>query len=119
MLSHYLSRERAKLLQLKTRLQDQIQTSNQSMTSFKSMHLFDEMESSLADVRVILELVETCLIQAYVAINSPLLISLLRVENSCNYDKTVEILLKHQKTKELVEFYKAKGHHEKALKILS
>jgi hypothetical protein len=59
------------------------------------------------------------LLQVYLTTQNPLLGSLLRVQNHCNYQRTVALLLKYKKNDELVEFYKAKKHHRKALDFLS
>lgn len=114
-LSQYLSRERAKLVVLKHDLAEQIKNLKNSA---RSMSNYDPLEASYQDATSLLEFVETVLLQVYLTTDSPLLGSLLRVENSCNYERTVALLFKHKKYTELVDFYRTKGHHDKALTFL-
>ncbi|KAJ3361071.1 Vam6/Vps39-like protein [Kappamyces sp. JEL0680] len=118
-LSRYLSRERVKLLKYQKELEDQIASCNQSMSSIRSMTVYEALESSLTDVNTLVEFVETCLLQVYLVTKSPLLGPLLRVSTSCNYTRVVALLVKYGKSRELVEFYKARGHHHKALTYIT
>jgi hypothetical protein len=78
-LSQYLSRERVRLIKFQKDIQYQIVTTNQSMSSFRSLNAMEKLESSLSDYNNLVEFVETCLLQVYLITKSPLLSSLLRV----------------------------------------
>lgn len=117
-LAQYLSRERSKLSQFKTDLEERVMTANQAMTSFRSIAEYERLECALSDSRKLLEFVETCLLRAYLLINSPLLLSLLRVKTLVDYNRTVDLLLKFKKHNELVEFYKSRNESRKALMFL-
>ncbi|KAI8903006.1 vacuolar sorting protein 39 domain 1-domain-containing protein [Globomyces pollinis-pini] len=114
-LSSYLSKERVKLTRyirdLEATVVDSIGTPNRS--SYE-----ENVKNSLADCRNLKEVVETALLQVYLTTGSTLLGSLLRVENSCNYERTVELLMRFNKYEELIDFYRTKGHHQKALTFI-
>jgi hypothetical protein len=107
-----------KLIRSKHDTIDKIASASQSIISFRSANESDHLKADLKDLETLLEFVETCLLKAYLIINSPLLLSLLRGDNSCNYNRIVDILLKYEKFDELIEFYKAKGENENALAFL-
>lgn len=123
-LSPYLSRERSRLLQYKrTLFSDGRQYSHDRIKHTKRVvegPLADENVTPRpdADYEYLIEFVETTLLQSYVLLRNPLLQSLLRVKNSCNFKKTVSLLLKHGLNRELIDFYRTMEHHEEALEFL-
>ncbi|KAF9438235.1 Vam6/Vps39-like protein [Entomortierella beljakovae] len=98
------------------KIQKQVQTLQQNHESFTySRHDHDqEIKESLQ----VLEIVDTALLKSYMMTNERLVGSLLRVNNHCNLEETESLLLKHKKYKELVDFYRGKGQHRKALDLL-
>jgi hypothetical protein len=117
-LARYLARERVKLHQFNIQLSKKLTKESGSLVSFRSLSTTERMEQSLQDTNQLLEFVETALLHTYLVTNNPLLGPLLRVENHCNYDRTVALLQKHQKNNELVDFYRAKRQHSQALLLL-
>ena len=95
-LAQYLARERSKLLQFQKTVQEKLHEIKNSLTSFRTFTDQDKVEASLEDCKNLVEFVETSLLQVYLIINSPLLLPLLRVSNSCNFDRTERLLLRHQ-----------------------
>jgi hypothetical protein len=95
-LGQYLARERSRLLIYIKDLSSQIVKWNESLTSFKSISALEEIELTLNDSRNILEFTETALLQVYLISNNPLLGPLLRMQTSCNYERTVALLLKYK-----------------------
>ncbi|KAJ3322293.1 Vam6/Vps39-like protein [Boothiomyces sp. JEL0866] len=120
----YLSKERVKLITYRNELTTQMnQTAKNAIN--KSPYFDTSIEDALSDCKCLLEFVETALLQVYLTTNSTLLGSLLRVENSCNYERTVALLIRfkvisssNEKNNELIDFYKAKGQHQKALTFM-
>ncbi|KAG0044852.1 Vam6/Vps39-like protein [Gryganskiella cystojenkinii] len=92
----------------------QILQQNNDSFSYNHQDQEDEIEEQLR----ILEVVDTALLKAYMLTNERLVGSLLRVTNHCNLGETESLLLKHKKYRELVDFYKGKGQHRKALELL-
>ncbi|KAJ3312049.1 Vam6/Vps39-like protein [Boothiomyces sp. JEL0838] len=113
----YLSKERVKLITYRNELTSQMDQKAKSAIN-KSPYFDTSIEDALSDCKCLLEFVETALLQVYLTTNSPLLGSLLRVENSCNYERTVALLIRFKKNNELIDFYKAKGQHQKALTFM-
>ncbi|KAJ3273202.1 Vam6/Vps39-like protein [Terramyces sp. JEL0728] len=113
----YLSKERVKLITYRNELAAQM--NQKAKNSIHKNPYFDStIEDSLSDCKFLLEFAETALLQVYLTTNSSLLGSLLRVENSCNYERTVALLIRFKKNNELIDFYKAKGQHQKALTFM-
>jgi hypothetical protein len=117
-LGRYLARERVKLHQFNIQLSKKLSKESDSLVSFRSLSTTERMEQSIHDTNQLLEFVETALLHTYLVTNNPLLGPLLRVENNCNYDRTVALLLKHRKHSELIDFYRAKRQHSQALLLL-
>ncbi|KAI7829554.1 vacuolar sorting protein 39 domain 2-domain-containing protein [Gamsiella multidivaricata] len=98
------------------KLQKSIQMLQQSNESF-SYNRRDQ-EDEVQEKLHTLEIVDTALLKSYMMTNERLVGSLLRVSNHCNLEETESLLLKHKKYKELVDFYRGKGQHRKALELL-
>ncbi|KAF9585929.1 Vacuolar morphogenesis protein 6 [Lunasporangiospora selenospora] len=98
------------------KIQKSLLSLQQSTESFSYSHL--DYDMSVDDHVQILDVVDTALLKSYMLTNERLVGSLLRVTNYCNLEETENLLLKHKKYKELVDFYKGKGHHQKALELL-
>lgn len=101
----YLARERVRLSKYQKVLMDKIYESNHGITSFRSFTTLDQLESSLADSKNLLEFVETSLMQVYLMVDSPLLGPLVRVENSCNQLRTVGLLKKYKVCSLILSLY--------------
>ncbi|KAJ3257009.1 Vam6/Vps39-like protein [Boothiomyces macroporosus] len=95
----YLSKERVKLITYRNELTIQMDQKAKSAIN-KSPYFDTSIEDALSDCKCLLEFVETALLQVYLTTNSPLLGSLLRVENSCNYERTVALLIRFKITSE-------------------
>ncbi|KAL2916599.1 Vacuolar morphogenesis protein 6 [Polyrhizophydium stewartii] len=78
----------------------------------------EDEPSLLEDAYRLSELVDTSLLKTYLALNSPLLGSLVRVENFCDLQTTEMLLIKAEKIDALVDFYFARRMHDKALQHL-
>ncbi|KAG0198890.1 Vam6/Vps39-like protein [Mortierella sp. GBA30] len=97
-------------------IQKAIQDLQKSNESFSYSH--QEQEDAIEEKLKVLELMDTALLKSYMMTNERLVGSLLRVTNHCNLEETENLLLKHKKYKELVDFYRGKGQHRKALELL-
>ncbi|KAF9156153.1 Vacuolar morphoproteinsis protein 6 [Linnemannia schmuckeri] len=93
-----------------------LQTLQNNHDSFSYRHSNQEDEAE--DYLQMLEIVDTALLKSYMMTHERLVGSLLRVNNHCNPDETESLLLKHKKYKELVDFYRGKQLHRKALELL-
>ncbi|KAF9960501.1 Vam6/Vps39-like protein [Mortierella alpina] len=98
------------------KIQKSLQTLQQNNDSFSYNH--QEHEEEIQEKMHVLEVVDTALLKSYMMTNERLVGSLLRVTNHCNLEETESLLLKHKKYKELVDFYRGKGQHRKALELL-
>ncbi|KAG0263458.1 Vam6/Vps39-like protein [Mortierella polycephala] len=98
------------------KIQKDVQTLQQNNDSFSYRH--QEQEEEIQEHLRVLEIVDTALLKSYMMTNERLVGSLLRVTNHCNLEETETLLLKHKKYKELVDFYRGKGQHRKALELL-
>ncbi|KAF9984824.1 Vam6/Vps39-like protein [Mortierella antarctica] len=98
------------------KIQKSLQTLQQNNDSFSYNH--QEHEDEIQEKLHVLEVVDTALLKSYMMTNERLVGSLLRVTNHCNLEETESLLLKHKKYKELVDFYRGKGQHRKALELL-
>ncbi|KAG0335759.1 Vam6/Vps39-like protein [Podila horticola] len=98
------------------KIQKSLQTLQQNSDSFSYNH--QDQEDEIEEKLHVLELVDTALLKSYMMTNERLVGSLLRVTNYCNLEETESLLLKHKKYRELVDFYKGKGQHRKALELL-
>ena len=90
-----------------------------SDTAYSMIETYDgEGFDSDSELRSLSVLVDMALFRIYVELNHSLLGSLFRVRNYLD-DKEVELVLSEkQKWNELVEYYKGKKQHEKALDVL-
>ncbi|ORZ13809.1 vacuolar sorting protein 39 domain 2-domain-containing protein [Lobosporangium transversale] len=98
------------------KIQKSIQKLQQNNDSFSYNH--QDQEKEIEAKLHVLEIVDTALLKSYMMTNERLVGSLLRVTNHCNLEETESLLLKHKKYKELVDFYRGKGQHRKALELL-
>ncbi|KAJ3294644.1 Vam6/Vps39-like protein [Borealophlyctis nickersoniae] len=73
---------------------------------------------NLADIRYLMQVVDTTLLKVYLRVNPALVGPLLRVRNYCSLEDCEELLKENQKYLELVELYRGKGLHKKALDFL-
>ncbi|KAI8913372.1 hypothetical protein EDD86DRAFT_200415 [Gorgonomyces haynaldii] len=108
-LSLYLARERTRLSKYRNK-----QTQRRVSISYADI----SDQPMLSDALYLSELVDTTLLRVYVQMQSPLLGSLLRVENYCHKETCEQELKKHSKIKELLDFYKTRGLHQQALEYL-
>ncbi|KAG0322530.1 Vam6/Vps39-like protein, partial [Dissophora globulifera] len=79
---------------------------------------YQDQEHDTPEQTEALEIVDTALLKSYMLTNERLVGSLLRVPNHCNLEETESLLLKHKKYRELVDFYRGKKQHRKALELL-
>ncbi|KAI1318862.1 Vacuolar morphogenesis protein 6 [Mortierella claussenii] len=98
------------------KVQKSIQTLQQNNDSFSYNH--QEQQDEIGEKLHTLEIVDTALLKSYMMTNERLVGSLLRLTNHCNLEETESLLLKHKKYRELVDFYRGKGQHRKALELL-
>ncbi|KAG0022469.1 Vam6/Vps39-like protein [Entomortierella chlamydospora] len=98
------------------KIQKSVHTLQQHNDSFSYSRY--ENEEEIQEELHVLEIVDTALLKSYMMTNERLVGSLLRVTNHCNLEETEGLLLKHKKYKELVDFYRGKGQHLKALELL-
>ncbi|KAG0231170.1 Vacuolar morphogenesis protein 6 [Actinomortierella wolfii] len=98
------------------KIQREIQALQQDKESFSYNH--QDHDEKLEEHYRVLEQVDTALLKSYMTTNERLVGSLLRVTNYCNLEETETLLLKHKKYKELVDYYKGKSLHRKALELL-
>ncbi|KAG0294172.1 Vam6/Vps39-like protein [Linnemannia gamsii] len=98
------------------KIQKSIQTLQNDHESFSYRH--SNPEEEVEEHLQMLEIVDTALLKSYMMTHERLVGSLLRVNNHCNPEETESLLLKHKKYKELVDFYRGKHLHRKALELL-
>ena len=70
------------------------------------------------DIVGLCQVVDSTLLKIYVILGSPLLGSLVRLENFCQVDTSANILKAHGKHHELLDFYRTKQCHDLALAFL-
>ncbi|KAF8975925.1 Vam6/Vps39-like protein [Entomortierella lignicola] len=97
-----------------------IQLSIQNLQKNSDAFSYDRhgKEDEIQEKLHVLEVVDTALLKSYMMTHERLVGSLLRVNNYCNIEETESLLMKHKKYKELVDFYRGKGQHLKALELL-
>ncbi|KAI8923125.1 vacuolar sorting protein 39 domain 2-domain-containing protein [Entophlyctis helioformis] len=124
----YLSRERARLSKYRARLPHPdsklalarpVHQTTAPSAERDDFHLSTLEGLSYDDVIHLSQLVDTSLLKSYVLLNSPLLGSLVRVENFCDLAITEELLKTAKKDAALLDFYSSKRLHSKALAYLS
>jgi hypothetical protein len=119
-LMDYLSRQRAgisrRLRQL-DRINSEVGTDIESAYSMVDTYDGEGFDSE-EELLVLSGLVDTALFRIYLELNHSLLGSLFRVPNFIDQSAVERILPKREKWDELVEFYKGKKLHEKALNVL-
>eukprot|EP00051_Salpingoeca_urceolata_P000045 m.32547 g.32547 ORF g.32547 m.32547 type:complete len:927 (-) comp10061_c0_seq2:69-2849(-) len=64
------------------------------------------------------EIIDTTLLKCYLQTNPSLAASLLRVTNRCNLKESEKMLMQAKRFRELVDLYRNRGLHEKALALL-
>ncbi|KAF9362961.1 Vam6/Vps39-like protein [Mortierella sp. NVP85] len=77
-----------------------------------------EQDEKIQNALKMLDIVDTALLKSYMVAGGPQVGALLRNVNYCNLEETESLLIKHKKNRELVDFYKGKGQHRKALEHL-
>eukprot|EP00842_Homolaphlyctis_polyrhiza_P006700 jgi/Hompol1/7030/HPOL_002403-RA len=112
-LSGYLSRERARLARYRAKLK-------RSAAKSASLAGFNAEQETLdfADACNLSKLVDTSLLKVYLLLNSPLLGSLVRVDNFCDLITTQRLLTLSKKFDVLVDYFFAKKLHQEALDML-
>jgi hypothetical protein len=73
---------------------------------------------SLPDVEALSNIIDTALFKVYMIINDALIGPLLRVQNNCDMDVCESLLKSQNKYSELIDLYRGKNYHKKALDIL-
>ncbi|ORX48192.1 hypothetical protein BCR36DRAFT_84127, partial [Piromyces finnis] len=133
-LIHYLTEQRSRLtkqrlylLTIQNRSSMSKSLSNSTINSYLSTAAASEIslstivyyrQLSLPDVEALSNIIDTALFKVYIIINDALVGPLLRVQNNCDMD-VCEVLLKSQnKYSELIDLYRGKNYHKKALDIL-
>jgi len=132
-LIHYLTEQRSRLtkqrlylLTMQNRSSMPKSLSNSTINSYLSTAISEISLStivyyrqlSLPDVEALSNIIDTALFKVYMIINDALVGPLLRVQNNCDMD-VCEVLLKSQnKYSELIDLYRGKNYHKKALDIL-
>ncbi|KAK6094315.1 Vacuolar morphogenesis protein 6 [Batrachochytrium dendrobatidis] len=124
-ISGYLLRERARLAKYCFQIKDTSNTPVQSTEIASAEHFIANGEPFMSDtpthddVHHLSVIIDTSLLKAYLALNSPLLRSLVRVDNHCDI-ATAELLFNHTKKFDaLIDLYFAKQLHLKALEWLA
>ncbi|ORX38109.1 hypothetical protein BCR36DRAFT_23352, partial [Piromyces finnis] len=130
-LIHYLTEQRSRLtkqrlylLTIQNRSSMSKSLSNSTINSYLSTAAASEIslstivyyrQLSLPDVEALSNIIDTALFKVYIIINDALVGPLLRVQNNCDMD-VCEVLLKSQnKYSELIDLYRGKNYHKKAL----
>ncbi|TPX46151.1 hypothetical protein SeLEV6574_g03379 [Synchytrium endobioticum] len=71
-----------------------------------------------ADLLYLSEIVDTALLKVYLRVNDALVGPLLRVDNRVNLEEAEQLLTEAKKYKELLDLYRTRGLHRKALDLL-
>ncbi|RKO93265.1 vacuolar sorting protein 39 domain 2-domain-containing protein, partial [Blyttiomyces helicus] len=130
-LMDYLTKQRTVLSKLKADLQHQIASSDtaeppptpdtrlaSSWTTDGYLQNAHPEYPNLVDTEYLCEVVDNTLLKVYLAVNHALIGSLVRVANSCNVDECEALLLAAGRYSEIVDLYRGKGLHRKALDFL-
>ncbi|KAG0220533.1 Vacuolar morphogenesis protein 6 [Mortierella sp. GBA43] len=100
----------------RTWLEQDLRKANDSLDDLS--FIGQEQEDKVQRALKMLDTVDTALLKSYMLIGGPQVGALLRNVNYCNMEETENLLLKHKRNRELVDFYKGKGQHRKALEHL-
>ncbi|KAJ3033544.1 Vam6/Vps39-like protein [Rhizophlyctis rosea] len=73
---------------------------------------------NVTDTLYLMEIVDTTLLKVYLQVNKSLVGPLVRVQNHCNLEESEKVLLENQRYLDLVDLYRGKGLHGKALEFL-
>nr|CAB3267641.1 vam6/Vps39-like protein [Phallusia mammillata] len=88
-------------------------------TQIKDSYAIVEGNTTMHSKRQILQVIDTTLLKCYLKTNDALVAPLLRLpDNHCHVEEAERVLKRAQKHRELIELYKKKGLHQKALKLL-
>ncbi|ORX84557.1 hypothetical protein BCR32DRAFT_217745 [Anaeromyces robustus] len=132
-LVHYLTEQRSRLtkqrlylLSIQNRSSMPKSFSNSTINSYLSAAVSEFSLStivyyrqlSLPDVEALSNVIDTALFKVYMIVNDALIGPLLRVHNNCDMDVCESLLKSQNKYSELIDLYKGKGYHKKALDIL-
>lgn len=118
----YLSKQRASLArrlkvlhhQRLDHYSDAMTVTSQSVVDTYDGEGFDSEE----EVLELSEIVDSALVRVYLELGHPLLQSLFRVRNYCNVETIEALLLSRKKYLDLIEFYRGKRLHSKALDLI-
>jgi len=133
-LIHYLTEQRSRLtkqrlylLSTQSRTSMPKSFSNSTINSYLSTAAVSEIslstivyyrQLSLPDVEALSNVIDTALFKVYMIINDALIGPLLRVQNNCDMDVCESLLISQKKYSELIDLYRGKSFHRKALDIL-
>ncbi|KAJ3055453.1 Vam6/Vps39-like protein [Rhizophlyctis rosea] len=73
---------------------------------------------TVADTVYLMEIVDTTLLKVYLRVNKSLVGPLVRIQNYCNLEESEKVLLDNQRYLDLVDLYRGKALHGKALEFL-
>nr|XP_002129290.2 vam6/Vps39-like protein [Ciona intestinalis] len=78
-----------------------------------------EGNSTISSKRQLLQIIDTTLLKCYLKTNDALVAPLLRLpDNNCHVEEAERVLKQWNKQRELIELYRKKGLHRKALNLL-
>lgn len=132
-LIHYLTEQRSRLtkqrlylLNMQNRSSMPKSMSNSTVNSYLSTAVSEISIStvvyyrqlSLPDVEALSNIIDTALFKVYMIINDALIGPLLRVQNNCDMSICESLLKSQNKYSELIDLYRGKNYHRKALDIL-
>jgi len=95
---------------------EMLKSSSSSIHNLKSIMPSNNVIKSR---KSLLTIIDTSLLKCFLKTNDAMVGPLLRVENYCHLEESEKVLKKMSKTRELIELYKRKNKHEKALMVLS
>ena len=84
-----------------------------------SIEFFESHKNRELSVNELLKLIDTVLFKMYLLYNKPMVGSLVRVDNECDFDVVEASLKKENMIHELIDFYFFNNKHDKALTLLT
>ncbi|KAI9202891.1 vacuolar sorting protein 39 domain 2-domain-containing protein [Polychytrium aggregatum] len=79
----------------------------------------DSLRAELEETLYLMQLVDTTLLKVYLAINDGMVGPLMNVTNSCDVEITETLLRDAKKLKALLDFYRSRGMHQRAMEYLT
>lgn len=79
----------------------------------------DLVATEFHDTKDLGVIIDTCLLKCFIKTNDPNLLPFLKGINKCHIKETEETINSYKRYAEGVEFFKAKGLHQKAIALLS